>query len=143
MAPIPWFDRNVGAFLGGHRLQLAALLRGLIACRRPNTVEQPADVLGRLGHGIVELVVGERLVAQQLRPFAPQSQGLCHDLAIIGGSATLSTLGPLLERLLAQISPGRENQKRLDQRARESDDVAGRRLALGSGTGGGIDQELR
>jgi hypothetical protein len=63
-------QREIAAILRDHVLERIALLAGLELGAAPYVVEQLARRLRRLGHLVVEPVVGEGGKAQETRTFA-------------------------------------------------------------------------
>ena len=81
----------------------------------PDLVQQLARRCRSLRHLIVEPVVGEGRKAEQLGPLCPQGNHLGDQRPVVRCSAIFAAPDPRLERLFAQVAPGRELQEALDR----------------------------
>ncbi len=118
MAPIPWHDIVVAAFLGNEGGDIGLLLSRPRHRLRPDGAQQIVHGFRRLRHGVVELQLGEIGVAEKLCFFGTQLERFGNDGAIVGFAAVSSPRHPGLESLFAEIATLGERQERLDDRAR-------------------------
>ena len=107
VAPIPGREREITALLRNHALERIAFGRCLQARTAPNFIEQLARCCRRLGHLIVEPVIGEVRKAEQLRALVAQRHHFSDQCAVVGRSAVLTAADPGLECPFAQVAPGR------------------------------------
>ena len=143
VAPVPGLDGDVVAVRLGLGLEVVALRGGAGEGRRPDFVEEPEHVLGRLGHGVVELEVREGLVAEKPGALRPEAHHLGDDGLVVGRAASVAAARPGAEGLLAQVAAAREGEERLDARSGERDHVLAGKPPLLGRRSGGLAQEER
>src|SRR6185503_11300265 len=78
---------------------------------RPDVFQERARRCRRLGHLVVEPVVGKGRKAEQLGTLGAQGDHLGDQRAVVGCPAALAAAGPGLQRLLAQFATRRELKK--------------------------------
>ena len=104
IAPVPGRHGVVLAFGRRRARQFRFLLAGPRDRLFPYVSEQCLHRLGRLGHGVVELVGGKAFVSEQPRLFGAQSEDLGDQGPVVPPGA-LAAPRPGSERPLAQIAP--------------------------------------
>ena len=123
MEPIPGRQGLVVAFRLGHLFERRPLLVGPSPCAAPNLIEKIARLSGRLGHRVVDLIIGVCLEPEELRKLRPESEDFPNERPVIRGPCLLAARHVSLIRFLAQIAPLGELQERLDARPRKGNDV--------------------
>ncbi len=118
VAPVPRLETSRCAF--GIHEALQRLRVGLGACpaAHPDLFQEGLRRLGRLGHGIGELVVGIGRIAEEAGQLGAQRHDLGNDLAVVVGIAIAPTADERPPDLLAHAAVVRMPQHRLDTRAR-------------------------
>ncbi len=142
VAPVPGLDVDVLAFGTGELAEKIALAVGALGGGGPDLVEQRADGVRRLGHGVVEAEGREGSEAEQAGALGAELDGLGGDGAVVVVVAVLAAAAPGFEGGLAQVAAGGELEERLDRRARQRDDVLAREAQVVGGLCGGLADEL-
>ena len=130
IAPVVRRQREVAALVGNDLLHGVALGERLGAGAGPDVFKQFPRGTWRLRHLVGEPVVGEGVVAQQMRALGAQGYHLSNNGAVVGLAAVLAALDPRVEDLLAQIAARGELQERLNRGTRQREGVLARVAAL-------------
>ena len=139
-APVPRLQRARDTIHLRHARKVFRIGQRRRPRRMPDLHQQVPHCFGRLGHFGFQLVIGEAVIAQQLRAFVTQGQNF-GGVAPVVGLAPVGTAGdPGFIGFLSQVPAGRELQKRHDQRAVESDGGTGAVAFLTGGAGGGFHE---
>ena len=104
VTPIPRGEREVAALLRDQRLHRVAVGKYPGACGLPDPLQEAANGLRRLGHGIFQPVGGVGRVAHDLRALLAQSEDLDHGGVIVVAVAIVAAGREGLEGFLAQVA---------------------------------------
>ena len=125
VAEIPGFDRLVGTFARGHRLDVGDLLARAPHGWRPDRLQKRHGRVRRLGHLAVGDPVGEGRIAEQARLLHAQLQDLGDVGIVVAGARDVAAARPQLrKRLLAQVAAVGKGQEGLHRGAGVGDDPA-------------------
>jgi hypothetical protein len=106
VAPVPRRELEIAALGANEFLHGVAVGERALARRRPHLLQQVAYRRRRLGHGVVEPIVGEGRKAQELSALGAQGHHFGDQRLVVGRPAAIAARRPGAERLLAQVAAG-------------------------------------
>ncbi len=106
VAPVPRRELEIAALFLDQRLQRRAIGQSPLPRLGPDPPQKAPHRGRRLGHGVLQLVVGEGVVAQQPGIFVAQPHRLGNDSIVVVCVVVVAARDEGAPDLLAQVAPG-------------------------------------